>query len=367
VVPDTVSVDAEVEPNVVAPALKVLALVAASVVEPVTVKDPMEVEVRVEVPETFRLVAVVAAKAVAPVDVKVVAVVPAKLLVPDTVSEEAVVEANVVVPDTVSAVALVALKLATLVAPDKVKFPAVRVRLPAGRVVAPKVLVPDTVSEVVLVALKLATLVVPDKVKLPVEVTFVADKLCRVDVPVTVMLLAVVPCRVVAPEIVTAPGIITAPVVWIVNAVARAAEDVPRPTTSKSFAVMGAFHFPRAMEFALEAVSPVPKATPAVFETMFVLPIAHPCDAAIWLAMPMAAEFAAELPTVAPPTVLVEPVIRDVLAVTVFPEPDTSRFAHPLDKTLLLPNTPALRIKVVRTAGSAVSANRFESPASTEE
>jgi hypothetical protein len=98
---------------------------------------------------------------------------------------------------------------------------------------------------------------------------------------------------------------ITAPVVWMVNAVARALEDVPRPTTSRSLIPMGAFHLPRAIEESLDTLSPVPKATPAVFVTVFVLPIAHPCEAATWLAMPMTAEFAAELPTVAPPKVLV--------------------------------------------------------------
>lgn len=118
-------------------------------------------------------------------------------------------------------------------------------------------------------------------------------------------LLAVAPWRLVLPKIVTAPGMTTAPVVWMVNAVARALEDVPRPMTSKSFIPMGAFHLPRAIEESLDTISPVPKATPDVFVTVFVLPIAHPCDAAIWLAMPMTAEFEAELPIVAPPKVLV--------------------------------------------------------------
>ena len=52
-----------------------------------------------------------------------------------------------------------ALKLATLVAPDKVKLPAVTVRFPVGILVVPKVLVPDTVSADAVVAAKV---VAPD-------------------------------------------------------------------------------------------------------------------------------------------------------------------------------------------------------------
>lgn len=176
--PDTVSSSADVEPKVEDPAFNVLALAAASVVEPVTAKDPMEVDARVEWPETSKLAALVAASLVDPKVVRVVAVVPAKVVIPVTVSE----------------VVWVVLKLATLVAPNRIRFPSASVRSPVRRWVAPKLLAPvtasadavvvarvvapDTDSEVARVALKLATLVAPDKVKFPfASVRFPVGKL----------------------------------------------------------------------------------------------------------------------------------------------------------------------------------------------
>jgi len=143
------------------PAFNVLALAAASVVVPVTFNDSVRVDARVEWPETSKLAALVAASFVVPEVVRVVAVAPAKVVVPDTVSE----------------VAWAVLKLATLVAPNKIRFPPASVRFPVGRWVGPKVLAPVTVSadavvlarvvapetdsDVARVVLKLATLVAP--------------------------------------------------------------------------------------------------------------------------------------------------------------------------------------------------------------
>ena len=160
-VPDTVSSSDEVEPKVADPAFNVLALAAASVVVPVTTNDSVRVDAWVEWPETSKLAALVAASFVVPEVVRVVAVAPAKVVVPDTVSE----------------LAWAVLKLATLVAPNKIRFPSASVRFPVRRWVEPRVLAPVTVradavvlaravapetdSDVARVVLKLATLVAP--------------------------------------------------------------------------------------------------------------------------------------------------------------------------------------------------------------
>ena len=160
-VPDTVSSSDEVEPKVADPAFNVLALAAASVVVPVTTNDSVRVDAWVEWPETSKLAALVAASFVVPEVVRVVAVAPAKVVVPDTVSE----------------VAWAVLKLATLVAPNKIRFPSASVRFPVRRWVEPRVLAPVTVradavvlaravapetdSDVAWAVLKLATLVAP--------------------------------------------------------------------------------------------------------------------------------------------------------------------------------------------------------------
>jgi hypothetical protein len=170
-------------------------------------------------PVTFRVAIDMSVQLMAPVTCRLVAETEPRLLAPVTERFEAVVEAKVVAPDTASEVALVALKLATLVAPDKVKFPAVSVRFPVGRWVVPKVLAPVTVSadavvlaravapetdnEVARVVLKLATLVAPNKIRFPpASVRFPVGRwvVPKVLAPVTVSADAVVLAREVAPE-----------------------------------------------------------------------------------------------------------------------------------------------------------------------
>jgi len=220
VIPEVVRVVAVVSAKVLVPVTFILAaLVAARAVAPVVMNVVAVVPAREVFPVTFRVAIDMSVQLMAPVTCRLVAETEPRLLAPVTERFEAVVEAKVVAPDTASEVALVALKLATLVAPDKVKFPAVSVRFPVGRVVVPKVLAPVTVSadavvlaravapetdnEVARVVLKLATLVAPNKIRFPpASVRFPVGRwvVPKVLAPVTVSADAVVLAREVAPE-----------------------------------------------------------------------------------------------------------------------------------------------------------------------